>query len=108
MFSIAVYTLGCKLNQLESESIADAFKNAGFRVLPWEHETEAADPGWPVSESIPQDQRSPHILVINTCTVTSKAEQKARRIIRRALRNHPAAVLMITGCYAQSPGYWGS
>ncbi|MDR2483978.1 MAG: radical SAM protein [Treponema sp.] len=101
MFSIALYTLGCKLNQLESESIADAFRNAGFRVLPWEHETEAAYPGEPVSEPVPRDQGSPHILVINTCTVTSKAEQKARRIIRGALRDHPAAVLMITGCYAQ-------
>ncbi|MDR1956150.1 MAG: tRNA (N(6)-L-threonylcarbamoyladenosine(37)-C(2))-methylthiotransferase MtaB [Treponema sp.] len=89
MVSVSLYTLGCKVNQLESESIADAFRVRGFRVLPW---NGAA--GEPMVD----------ILVINTCTVTSKAEQKARRIIRKALRDHPQAVLMVTGCYAQLAG----
>jgi threonylcarbamoyladenosine tRNA methylthiotransferase MtaB len=84
MLSLAIHTLGCKLNQLESEAIAGAFKARGFQVLPW---GAAAD-----------------ILVVNTCTVTSKAEQKARRIIRRALRDNPAACLLVTGCYAQLDG----
>jgi threonylcarbamoyladenosine tRNA methylthiotransferase MtaB len=44
------------------------------------------------------------ILVFNTCTVTSKAEQKARRVIRKALRDHPQAFLIVTGCYAQVAG----
>ncbi|MDR2258060.1 MAG: radical SAM protein [Treponema sp.] len=80
-FSVSVYTLGCKLNQLESEAFADAFRREGFPVIPW---GEAAD-----------------ILVINTCTVTSKADQKARRVIRKALRDNPASCLIVTGCYAQ-------
>jgi threonylcarbamoyladenosine tRNA methylthiotransferase MtaB len=81
MGSFSVYTLGCKLNQLESESFADAFRREGFPVIPW---GEAAD-----------------ILVINTCTVTSRADQKARRVIRKALRDNPGSCLIVTGCYAQ-------
>ncbi|MDR2371237.1 MAG: tRNA (N(6)-L-threonylcarbamoyladenosine(37)-C(2))-methylthiotransferase MtaB [Treponema sp.] len=81
MPSLYVYTLGCKLNQLESEAVADAFRREGFTPLP---EPGGAD-----------------ILVVNTCTVTSKAEQKARRVIRKLLRDHPRAPLVITGCYAQ-------
>jgi threonylcarbamoyladenosine tRNA methylthiotransferase MtaB len=87
MFSFSVYTLGCKLNQLEGESIAGAFARGGFLPVPWEGGAGEA-----------------HILVLNTCTVTSKAEQKARRIIRNALRSHPRACLIITGCYAQLEG----
>jgi threonylcarbamoyladenosine tRNA methylthiotransferase MtaB len=86
MISLAVHTLGCKLNQLESEALVSAFKSRGFTVLPW---GAAAD-----------------ILVVNTCTVTSKAEQKARRVIRTALRECPGSCVIVTGCYAQldSPG----
>ncbi|MDR2071488.1 MAG: tRNA (N(6)-L-threonylcarbamoyladenosine(37)-C(2))-methylthiotransferase MtaB [Treponema sp.] len=84
MPSIAIATLGCKLNQLESEAIAASFKAEGFSLVPW---PAAAD-----------------ILVINTCTVTSKAEQKARRIIRKALKDSPDSLLIVTGCYAQLDG----
>jgi threonylcarbamoyladenosine tRNA methylthiotransferase MtaB len=84
MLPVAIYTLGCKLNQLESESIADAFKKAGFYLLP--HEATMDGQG---------------LIIINTCTVTSKAEQKARRIIRWALRENPLACVIVTGCYAQ-------
>jgi threonylcarbamoyladenosine tRNA methylthiotransferase MtaB len=84
MPSIAITTLGCKLNQLESEAIAALFKGEGFRLVPW---ASSAD-----------------ILVVNTCTVTSRAEQKARRIIRKALRDNPASLLIVTGCYAQLDG----
>jgi threonylcarbamoyladenosine tRNA methylthiotransferase MtaB len=80
MPSAAVQTLGCKLNQLESESIAEAFSRAGFSV----GAGPAAD-----------------ILVINTCSVTSKSEQKARRLIRKALRDNPGGCVIVTGCYAQ-------
>ncbi|MDR1863144.1 MAG: tRNA (N(6)-L-threonylcarbamoyladenosine(37)-C(2))-methylthiotransferase MtaB [Treponema sp.] len=86
----SVYTLGCKLNQLESESIADAFRQAGFSIIPWNETFQAGDaPG------------EPDILIINTCTVTSHSEQKARRVIRKALRDFPRARLVVTGCYAQ-------
>jgi threonylcarbamoyladenosine tRNA methylthiotransferase MtaB len=82
VFSIAVHTLGCKLNQLESESIAGAFNREGFTLLPWEG--SGAD-----------------LFLVNTCTVTSKAEQKARRVIRKILKENPAACVIVTGCYAQ-------
>ena len=79
--NFAIYTLGCKLNQLEGEGIADAFRKAGFAPAP---QGAAAD-----------------IIIINTCTVTSKADQKCRRLIRKALRENPGACVMVTGCYAQ-------
>ena len=78
----SVHTLGCKLNQLESEAITDAFSRGGFN---------------PVSGA----SKEPGIIIINTCTVTSMAEQKARRLIRKLLKDYPAASLIITGCYAQ-------
>ncbi|MDR3192632.1 MAG: tRNA (N(6)-L-threonylcarbamoyladenosine(37)-C(2))-methylthiotransferase MtaB [Treponema sp.] len=81
MYSFSIYTLGCKLNQLESEAVAASFREAGFTLRPWE---EGAD-----------------ILVVNTCTVTSMAEQKARRIIRKLLKDNPASRVIVTGCYAQ-------
>ncbi|MDR1278430.1 MAG: tRNA (N(6)-L-threonylcarbamoyladenosine(37)-C(2))-methylthiotransferase MtaB [Treponema sp.] len=81
MLSFSIFTLGCKVNQLESESLAAAFRREGFPVIPW---GEAAG-----------------ILLINTCTVTSRADQKARRVIRKALRDNPRSSLIVTGCYAQ-------
>jgi threonylcarbamoyladenosine tRNA methylthiotransferase MtaB len=80
MFRAAFYTLGCKLNQLETESIAGAFERGGFSLV----SGGAVD-----------------LLVINTCTVTSHSEQKARRLIRKALAEHPGAAVIVTGCYAQ-------
>ncbi len=83
-------TLGCKLNQVESEGAASAFKNAGFEISMS-----------PFSASTVQN---PDIIlcVVNTCTVTAKAEQKARRIIRLLLAKCPAAAVLVTGCYAQN------
>ena len=78
----SVHTLGCKLNQLETEAITDAFSRNGFNRIP-------KTPG------------ENGIIIVNTCTVTSMAEQKARRLIRRLLKDHAAACLIITGCYAQ-------
>ncbi len=81
LLRVAFQTLGCKLNQLESESIADRFLAAGAVLV---SAYEEAD-----------------LYVINTCTVTSKAEQKARRDIRAVLTRNPHAVVVATGCYAQ-------
>ena len=81
MYPITIVTLGCKLNQLESEAIADSFRAAGFPVA-----SLTGEPG---------------IIIINTCTVTSKADQKSRRMIRKALRDNPASCVIVTGCYAQ-------
>ena len=83
MFPVAIYTFGCKLNQLETEALAASFRNAGFPVLPWETAMEGQG-----------------IIIINTCTVTSKADQKSRRIIRKALRENPESCVIVTGCYA--------
>ena len=78
---VAFYTLGCKLNQCESEALASSFGSQGFFI---------------VSPAEPAD-----IYVVNTCTVTSKSEQKARRMIRRFSREHPESAVIVTGCYAQ-------
>ncbi|HRY53894.1 MAG TPA: tRNA (N(6)-L-threonylcarbamoyladenosine(37)-C(2))-methylthiotransferase MtaB [Spirochaetia bacterium] len=83
-YTVAFRSLGCKLNQLESESAADAFRRAGWTVL----SGAAAGP-------------APDLVVVNTCTVTSKAEQKARRIARSALAESPSSLVLLTGCYAQ-------
>ena len=82
--SFLVLTLGCKLNQLESESVTDVFIKAGYSQF-----------------LTPNSRLPPTIIVINTCTVTSKADQKARRVIRKALRDYPDACIIVTGCYAQ-------
>ena len=76
--NVCVYTLGCRLNQCESEAIADSFAKAGFSV---------------VGENTPAE-----LYIVNTCTVTSKAEQKARRMIRKFAS---VGVTLATGCYAQ-------
>ena len=73
---VAFHTLGCKLNQLETESFASAFVREGATVLPLDADDGTAD-----------------FVVVNTCTVTGKAEQKARRIVRRALADNPAKAL---------------
>lgn len=85
-YRVTFQTFGCKLNQLETEALADSFARAGAAVL------------------APGSEAELHIL--NTCTVTGKAEQKARRSIRAALAAGPRspgreAVVVVTGCYAQ-------
>jgi threonylcarbamoyladenosine tRNA methylthiotransferase MtaB len=80
--SVAFQTLGCKLNRCETETIAAAFTKAGF--------------------SITEDTREACLLVVNTCSVTSKAEQKVRGTIRAALRRNPVCPVIVTGCYAET------
>jgi len=77
----AFYTLGCKLNQCETEALADSFEKQGFDISEYSEDSE--------------------IYVVNTCTVTSKSEQKARRIIRKTSRDNPDSLVIVTGCYAQ-------
>ena len=78
---VAFYTLGCKLNQCESEALASSFGSQGFFLV---SPSEQAD-----------------LFVVNTCTVTSKSEQKARRMIRKFARENPESLIVVTGCYAQ-------
>ncbi|MCK9287794.1 MAG: tRNA (N(6)-L-threonylcarbamoyladenosine(37)-C(2))-methylthiotransferase MtaB [Sphaerochaetaceae bacterium] len=82
--TFSMYTLGCKLNQCESEAIADAFTKEGFML---------AESGAPAD-----------IYIINTCTVTGKAEQKARRMIRKYASEPQRPIVITTGCYAQMDG----
>lgn len=82
-------TLGCKLNQVESEGAARFFADSGFEVT-MEPLTASGTPDADVV-----------LCVVNTCTVTTKAEQKARRIIRMLLNVCPKAAIAVTGCYAQ-------
>ena len=77
----AFHTLGCKVNQYETEAIKEAFVSRGAEIL---SEDEFAD-----------------VYVINTCTVTNIADRKSRQFIRRAKRVNPDAVIVVTGCYAQ-------
>ena len=82
-------TLGCKLNQIESESAARAFSDGGFDCR--------MDS---VSSSSSTDLHT-ILCIVNTCTVTAKAEQKCRRVIRLLLQKYPRAAILVTGCYAQ-------
>lgn len=82
-------TLGCRLNQIESEAAASFFTDTGFSV-----EMEGLSAKTPYDPAI-------HLFVVNTCAVTQKAEQKARRLIRLMLKNFPNAAVLVTGCYAQ-------
>lgn len=88
-FIVHFETLGCRLNQIESESAARFFSDTGF-VVDMESMTAAA----PVPENVV-------LSIINTCTVTGKAEQKARRLIRLLLRKMPHSCVLVTGCYAE-------
>ena len=87
--TVHIETLGCRLNQIESESAASFFYNNGFSVV--------------MKSITARDRENPDVVlaIVNTCTVTAKAEQKARRIMRLLLKKFPHAVLIATGCYAQ-------
>lgn len=82
-------TLGCKLNQVESEGAARFFADDDFEVTMS-----------PLTASSPEDENVA-LCIVNTCTVTAKAEQKARRIIRMLLKICPKSAVAVTGCYAQ-------
>jgi threonylcarbamoyladenosine tRNA methylthiotransferase MtaB len=106
-------TLGCRLNQLETEGIAQGFREAGWQVSFGATGEFAAPPG--SADGVPGRAEDgpaenppvthpPDLCVVNTCTVTSKAEQKVRRAIRDLLRRYPDADVAVTGCYAVVEG----
>lgn len=82
-------TLGCRLNQDETEGAARVFSISGF--IP---DMEAVMARTEVNERV-------LLSIINTCTVTSKAEQKARRLMRLMAEKYPKAPVLVTGCYAE-------
>lgn len=81
MKTVAFHTLGCKVNQVETEQIKDELIHNGYRVLDF---------------SQPAD-----LYIINTCTVTHVSDRKSRAVIRRALKANPEATVVVTGCMAE-------
>ncbi len=79
--TVSFHTLGCKLNQAETDAIATDFKAQGYSIVPFR---QAAD-----------------LTVINTCTVTDKADSKSRQVIRNAIQASPQGRIVAMGCYAQ-------
>lgn len=80
--NIAFYTLGCKVNQYETEAMLEAFAAAGHT---------------PVSDEAPFDA-----IVINSCTVTAESDRKTRQTVRRFRKEHPDAAIVLTGCMVQA------
>lgn len=78
----AFYTLGCKVNQYETEYMSELLKNAGFDIV---SPSEDAD-----------------YYIINSCTVTATADQKTRQNVRKFKRKHPDSVVILTGCMPQA------
>ncbi len=78
-------TMGCKVNQYDTQSMRETLQRNGYTILDNENSRQQAD-----------------LYLINTCTVTNVADQKARQAIRRAIRQHPNAKVLVTGCYAES------
>ena len=80
--TVAFTTLGCRLNQADTAALQTLLEARGFRTVPLE--------------------AAPDVVVVNTCTVTARAETSDRRAIRRARRANPGARLVVTGCWAQT------
>ncbi|MEQ8353206.1 MAG: tRNA (N(6)-L-threonylcarbamoyladenosine(37)-C(2))-methylthiotransferase MtaB [Leptospiraceae bacterium] len=82
--TVAIHTLGCRLNQFESDGIIARFLDEGqkYRLINLE--------------------KGPDIAIINTCTVTDQAESRSRALVRKILRKNPSSKIVITGCYAQT------
>ncbi|HAG09979.1 MAG TPA: tRNA (N(6)-L-threonylcarbamoyladenosine(37)-C(2))-methylthiotransferase MtaB [Desulfotomaculum sp.] len=80
--TFAVATLGCKVNQYESSVMTGMFKNRGYQAVEFGQQAD--------------------IYLINTCTVTHLSDRKSRQLIRRAVKTNPNALVIVTGCYAQT------
>ncbi|MBQ7541827.1 MAG: tRNA (N(6)-L-threonylcarbamoyladenosine(37)-C(2))-methylthiotransferase MtaB [Clostridia bacterium] len=78
----ALYTLGCKVNQYESQVMAETLASHGYTIV---EPTQTAD-----------------VYIVNSCTVTSESDRKTRQIVRRLKRQNPDAALVLTGCMPQA------
>ena len=85
MKTAKLITMGCKVNQYDTQSMRETLRRNGYTIVDDETSQQQAD-----------------LYLINTCTVTNAADQKARQAIRRAVRQHPNAKVLVTGCYAES------
>ena len=79
---VAIYTLGCKVNQYETQAMEQTLRARGHEVLPFSQEADA--------------------YVVNTCSVTAVSDQKSRQVIHRVKKQHPDAVVAVCGCYSQT------
>ena len=80
-YTVGILTLGCKVNQYESEAISEAIQERGFSVVPYSESCDA--------------------YIINTCTVTAESDRKARQMIRRVMKSDSSPFILVTGCYSQ-------
>ena len=85
--TFSIVTLGCKVNQFESETIAHALEQSGMHGI---------------AKNKTPDDGGAGICIINTCTVTHKASMQSRQAIRQAIRFNPHATIIVTGCLAQT------
>ncbi len=79
--TVALATVGCKLNQYETEGMAELFESRGFSIVPFDRDAD--------------------VYVVNTCTVTGRSDYRSRQMLRRAARRRRDALIVATGCYAQ-------
>jgi len=79
---VAFYTLGCKVNQYETEAMKNLFKNNEFQIV---EENNEAD-----------------VFIINSCTVTSASDRKTRQMIRKFKKSNDSSIMILTGCYSQN------
>lgn len=79
---VAIFTLGCKVNQYETQALGTELKRRGHELVPFEGVADA--------------------YIINTCTVTAVSDKKSRQVIRKARRFSPDSVVAVCGCYAQT------
>ena len=82
MKKVSFYTLGCKVNQYETNGMIQKFKESGYEIVDIEQE---------ISD----------ICIVNTCTVTNMSDRKSRQALRKIKEKNPNAVIVATGCYAQ-------
>ncbi|MFB0506138.1 MAG: tRNA (N(6)-L-threonylcarbamoyladenosine(37)-C(2))-methylthiotransferase MtaB [Thermodesulfobacteriota bacterium] len=80
--TVAITTLGCRANQFDAEMMRASLETGEFEIIPF---PQRAD-----------------IYIVNTCTVTHRADYQSRQLIRRARRLNPASLIVVTGCYAQA------
>ena len=79
---VAIYTLGCKVNQYETQAMEQALRARGHETVPFSREADA--------------------YVVNTCSVTAASDQKSRQAVHRIRRERPGAVVAVCGCYSQT------
>ena len=78
---VAFYTLGCKVNQYETNGMIQKFKEKGYEIVEFEDVSD--------------------VYIINTCTVTNMADRKSRQFLRQAKKNNPDAIIVAVGCYVE-------